>query len=143
MDEFEALPPTLQNVLDQKSLKWIFCGKSIAVIPFLCARADVQVEKVVLVCPAFWVRQYKTDRIGKTTTSCSLAVQLAACRESVLLIVSPTQYFLQAKLMNSQPTQHIIFQMHSPRNSGKMLRKSMGLIICLLWRLILMGVYRK
>jgi arsenite-transporting ATPase len=63
---------TLQNILDQKSLHWIFVGEAGAENP----KVEIRMLRLA----------GGKGGVGKTTTSCSLATQLSYHRESVLLM---------------------------------------------------------
>lgn len=72
MAEFEPLEPSLKNILDQTSLKWIFVGGKGGVGKTTCRYYLYALLPYLILI--------------KCIFSCSLAVQLSKVRETVLII---------------------------------------------------------
>lgn len=90
-DADSVLDPTLQNVVDQTSLKWIFVGADACHGACLVGSGPCDAAACCHSCIAKPLGVYASacsaaggkGGVGKTTCSCSLAVQLAAVREKV------------------------------------------------------------
>ena len=154
----ETLPPTLQNVLDQKTLKWIFCGMSIN----LCTHRAAPSTHIVSLLVYRWKgrRRYvstlwncttaRTLHLGKTTTSCSLAIQLSKVRQSVLIIVRLLPCHIAVRLITcriytaySRLIPRTTSRMRSGKSSPKKQRRLTALIISLRWKSTRRAPYKR
>jgi arsenite-transporting ATPase len=72
-----GLHPSLRNIVEQETLNWIFVGgKGIRWLFDMCKVIILNFTRFLLILGG----------VGKTTTSCCLAVQLAKVRPNVLIV---------------------------------------------------------
>lgn len=77
-DDVEQLEPSLQNIIEQKTLKWVFVGGKGK------GRDEDECFQIELIDLLYFY--HCKGGVGKTTCSCSLAIQLAKVRQTVLII---------------------------------------------------------
>ena len=84
MAEEEQLESSLKNIIDQESLQWIFVGGKVIIDIFKNHLMSTLCYSLLSVCALGF--EWLQGGVGKTTTSCCLAVQLAKVRKSVLVV---------------------------------------------------------
>ena len=96
MAEEEQLESSLRNIIDQESLQWIFVGGKVGATTWYISTiifgqfqscSALFRHMLALLCHIlFFISCDTQGGVGKTTTSCCLAVQLAKVRKSVLVV---------------------------------------------------------